>query len=232
MTAGDTITITVPTSGIDPDGDLTYVAGIVGQDGDSVDLSLGRVTSFGATTVKYEAYPRSAGTEVIRYVVRDRFGATSEAFIRVGVVQPGDPQPPIAVLDDIVAAPGRSVNADVLANDLISPDDEVTLTDLSQDQRARSARAVHQARRQHVPGRRTRGGPGQGPLVCHHGRPLRPLPGDADGPRPEGVQQPADRHRRHRGPQGGGDVHDRRRPRQRPRRRRRPEHPAARRRRR
>ena len=77
------------------------------------------------------AYPRSAGTEVIRYVVRDRFGATSEAFIRVGVVQPGDPQPPIAVLDDIVAAPGRSVNADVLANDLISPDDEVTFTDLS-----------------------------------------------------------------------------------------------------
>ena len=131
VTAGDTITITVPTSGIDPDGDLTYVAGIVGQDGDSVDLSLGRVTSFGATTVKYEAYPRSAGTEVIRYVVRDRFGATSEAFIRVGVVQPGDPQPPIAVLDDIVAAPGRSVNADVLANDLISPDDEVTFTDLS-----------------------------------------------------------------------------------------------------
>ena len=131
VTAGDTITVTVPTSGIDPDGDLTYVAGIVGQDGDSVDLSLGRVTSFGATTVKYEAYPRSAGTEVIRYVVRDRFGATSEAFIRVGVVQPGDPQPPIAVLDDIVAAPGRSVNADVLANDLISPDDEVTFTDLS-----------------------------------------------------------------------------------------------------
>ena len=131
VTAGDTITVTVPTSGIDPDGDLTYVAGIVGQDGDSVDLSLGRVTSFGATTVKYEAYPRSAGTEVIRYVVRDRFGATSEAFIRVGVVQPGDPQPPIAVLDDIVAAPGRTVNADVLANDLISPDDEVTFTDLS-----------------------------------------------------------------------------------------------------
>ncbi|MEP6649273.1 MAG: fibronectin type III domain-containing protein [Lapillicoccus sp.] len=134
VTAGDTITITVPTSGIDPDGDLTYVAGIVGGGGgggDAVDLSLGRVTSFGATTVKYEAYPRGAGTEVIRYVVRDRFGATSEAFIRVGVVQPGDPQPPIAVLDDIVAAPGRSVNADVLANDLISPDDEVTFTDLT-----------------------------------------------------------------------------------------------------
>ena len=134
VTAGDTVTVTVPTSGIDPDGDLTYVAGIVGSGdagGESIDLSLGRVTSFGATTVKYEAYPRSAGTEVIRYVVHDRFGATSEAFIRLGVVQPGDPQPPIAVLDDLVAAPGRTVNADVLANDLISPDDEVEYTDLS-----------------------------------------------------------------------------------------------------
>ena len=131
VTAGDTITITVPTSGIDPDGDLTYVAGIVGSDGGPVDLALGRVASFGATTVKYEAYPRSAGTEVIRYVVRDRFGATSEAFIRVGVVQPGDPQPPVAVTDDIVAAPGRTVTADVLANDLITPDDEVTYVDLA-----------------------------------------------------------------------------------------------------
>ncbi len=131
VTAGDTITVTVPTSGIDPDGDLTYVAGILGSNGGPVDLALGRVVSFGATTVKYEAYPRSAGTEVIRYVVRDRFGATSEAFVRVGVVQPGDPQPPVAVTDDIVAAPGRTVTADVLANDLISPDDEVTYVDLT-----------------------------------------------------------------------------------------------------
>ncbi len=131
VTAGDTIVITVPTSGIDPDGDLTYVAGIVGQEGNAVNLRLGRVTSFGAATVKYQAYPRSSGTEVIRYVVRDRFGLTSEALIRVGVVQPGDPQPPVAVADDIVAAPGRTVTADVLGNDLIAPDDEVSYEDLS-----------------------------------------------------------------------------------------------------
>ena len=35
-----------------------------GADGETVDLSLGRVTSFGASTISYEAYPRSAGTEM------------------------------------------------------------------------------------------------------------------------------------------------------------------------
>ena len=67
VTAGDTITLTVPTSGIDPDGDLGYVVGVVGAQEGAIDLSLGRVTSTGAATIRYEAYPRSAGTELIRY---------------------------------------------------------------------------------------------------------------------------------------------------------------------
>ncbi|MDN5795269.1 MAG: fibronectin type III domain-containing protein [Intrasporangium sp.] len=129
VTAGDAISITVPTSGVDPDGDLTFVGGIVGQLGGAVDLEYGRVLGFGAATVRYEAYPRSAGTEVIHYQLRDRFGATSEGFIRVGVVQPGDPQPPVAVEDDVVAAPGRTVHVDPLANDLISDGDAVTFED-------------------------------------------------------------------------------------------------------
>src|SRR6478736_919608 len=131
VTAGDTLSITVPTSGVDPDGDLTFVSGIVGEDGKAVDLKLGRVLGFGAATIRYEAYPRSAGTEVIRYQLRDRFGATSDGFVRVGVVQPGDPQPPVAVEDDVVAAPGRTVRADVLSNDLIAAGDSVSFVDLS-----------------------------------------------------------------------------------------------------
>ncbi|WP_374971123.1 Ig-like domain-containing protein [Terrabacter sp. BE26] len=131
VTAGDTLAITVPTSGVDPDGDLTFVSGIVGEDGKAVDLKLGRVLGFGAATIRYEAYPRSSGTEVIRYQLRDRFGLTSEGFVRVGVVQPGDPQPPVAVEDDIVAAPGRTVHADVLSNDLIAAGDSVSFVDLS-----------------------------------------------------------------------------------------------------
>lgn len=131
VTAGDTLAITVPTSGVDPDGDLTFVSGIVGEDTGPVDLKLGRVVGYGAATIRYEAYPRSAGTEVIRYQLRDRFGATSDGFVRVGVVQPGDPQPPVAVEDDVVAAPGRTVRADVLSNDLIAAGDSVSFVDLS-----------------------------------------------------------------------------------------------------
>ena len=131
VTAGDTLSITVPTSGVDPDGDLTFVSGIVGEDGKAVDLELGRVLGFGAATIRYEAYPRSSGTEVIRYQLRDRFGLSSEGFVRVGVVQPGDPQPPVAVEDDVVAAPGRTVHADVLSNDLIAAGDSVSFVDLS-----------------------------------------------------------------------------------------------------
>ncbi|GAA1881345.1 Ig-like domain-containing protein [Lapillicoccus jejuensis] len=131
VTAGDTITITVPTSGVDPDGDLAYVVGVVGGDGKAVDLSLGRVLSVGPATIRYQAYPRSAGTEVIRYAVRDRFGLASDAFVRVGVVQPGDPQPPVAVADDVVAAPGRTVTVDPTANDLVAPGDTVEYDDFA-----------------------------------------------------------------------------------------------------
>ena len=131
VTAGDTLSITVPTSGVDPDGDLTFVSGIVGEQGQAVDLRLGRVVGFGAATIRYEAYPRSAGTEVIRYQLRDRFGLSSEGFVRVGVVQPGDPQPPVAVEDDIVAAPGRTVHVDLLANDLVADGDSVQFEDFS-----------------------------------------------------------------------------------------------------
>lgn len=132
VTAGDTLTITVPTSGVDPDGDLVFVSGIEGEGGAAAELRLGRVLGFGASSIRYEAYPRSAGTELIRYAVRDRFGLSSTGVIRVGVVQPGDPQPPVAVEDDIVARPGRTVHADVLANDLVAPGDVVELTGLSE----------------------------------------------------------------------------------------------------
>ena len=127
VVAGEPLTITVPTSGVDPDGDSVTVQGIVGEDAETVDLSLGRVTAFGASTISYEAYPRSAGTEVLHYQVRDRFGATSTGFVRIGVVQPGDPQPPVAVEDEVRAAPGKRVTVDVTENDLIARGDAVEL---------------------------------------------------------------------------------------------------------
>ncbi|MEI2731990.1 MAG: fibronectin type III domain-containing protein [Dermatophilaceae bacterium] len=119
----------MPTSGIDPDGDLAYVSGIVGEDGGPVNLKLGRVTSYGASAIRYEAYPMSAGTEVIRYAVTDRYGKSGEGLIRVGVVPPGAPQPPVAVPDEVVAAPGRGLTVDPLANDLVPKNADVVIED-------------------------------------------------------------------------------------------------------
>ncbi|NNM48065.1 Ig-like domain-containing protein [Knoellia koreensis] len=127
VTAGDPLTITVPNSGVDPDGDSVTVVGLTGDDAGAVDLKYGRVTGFGPSTIKYEAYPTSAGTEVLNYVVRDRFGATSTGFVRIGVVQPGDPQPPVAVEDEVRAKPGKSVTVDATMNDLIARGDSVDL---------------------------------------------------------------------------------------------------------
>ena len=127
VTAGDPLTITIPSTGVDPDGDSVTVTGLVGTDGGTVDLRYGRVTSFGASTIRYEAYPTSAGTEVLNYEVRDRFGATSSGFVRIGVVQPGDPQPPVAVPDEVRAKPGKTVTVDATQNDLIGRGDSVEL---------------------------------------------------------------------------------------------------------
>ena len=98
------------------------------------------VTSFGASTIKYEAYPRSAGTEVLHYQVADRFGATSTGFVRIGVVQPGDPQPPVAVEDEVRAAPGKTVTVDVTENDLIARGDAVDLEYEELNEKAELAR--------------------------------------------------------------------------------------------
>ncbi|WP_377642059.1 Ig-like domain-containing protein [Oryzobacter terrae] len=125
VTAGDPITMTVPTFGVDPDGDSVTVAGVVGADGGPVDLTHGRVVAIGPSTIRYESFPLAAGTEVITYEVRDRFGATSRAYVRVGVVQPGDAQPPVAVPDEVFAAPGKTVTVKPLQNDLIARGDVV-----------------------------------------------------------------------------------------------------------
>ena len=125
VTAGDPLTMTVPTFGVDADGDSVSVTGIVGADGGAVDLTHGRVVAIGPSTIRYEAFPLAAGTEVITYEVQDRFGGRSRAFVRVGVVQPGDPQPPVAVADEVFAAPGKTVTLKPLQNDLIARGDVV-----------------------------------------------------------------------------------------------------------
>lgn len=121
--SGETVRITIPTTGIDPDGDTADVVGITAAP------TIGRVVSIGSTSITYEAFPTSSGTDRIGYLVSDRYGRTSGATISIGVAQVSDPQPPRAVDDVVTAAPGAQIRVDVLANDVIAPDDSVTLGD-------------------------------------------------------------------------------------------------------
>ncbi|GAB1510985.1 Ig-like domain-containing protein [Actinophytocola sp. KF-1] len=126
VVAGDTVTITAPTSGVDPDGDTVTVTSIGSAP------ARGRVLSIGATSITYQAYPTSAGTDTFSYLVTDPFGGTGTAAVRVAVVPPGQPQPPVAVDDVVTAAPGAHLTIDVTANDLVAPDDTVTVADLDE----------------------------------------------------------------------------------------------------
>ncbi|MEU0880523.1 Ig-like domain-containing protein [Lentzea sp. NPDC005914] len=125
VVAGDRVTITVPSSGADPDGDSVAVTGIASAP------ALGRVVGMASTSLTYEAFPTSNGTDTFGFVVTDAYGRAGESLIRVAVVPPGDPQPPVAVDDVVTAAPGARLAVNVLANDVRAPGDTVTVEPLA-----------------------------------------------------------------------------------------------------
>lgn len=117
--SGDTLHLRLPGAGVDPDGDAVTLIGI-----DSAP-QLGRIVRFGANSLHYQAYPGSAGTDEFDYRVTDSFGAVASGTVRVAIVPPAQPQPPLAVDDTITVEPGRTAEVDVLANDLIAAGDRV-----------------------------------------------------------------------------------------------------------
>ncbi|MDQ2795623.1 MAG: Ig-like domain-containing protein, partial [Actinomycetota bacterium] len=119
--SGQTVRIAIATTGIDPDGDTANVIGI------SSAPTLGRIVSIGSTSITYEAFPTTSGTDRFGYLVSDPFGKTSTSTVSVGVAQVSDPQPPSAVDDSVTASPGAKVRVDALANDVIASDDAVSI---------------------------------------------------------------------------------------------------------
>lgn len=124
VVAGDTVTVAIPTSGVDPDGDSVAVTGIGSA------ASLGRVSAFNAASLTYESFPTSAGTDVFTYQVTDQYGLSATGRLSVAVVPPGTPQPPVATDQTLTAAPGARLSADVVAGAIVSPGDDVTLLPL------------------------------------------------------------------------------------------------------
>lgn len=121
LVAGGATKIKLPGSGVDPNGDPVTIGGIVSAP------KYGRILSFGGNFLEYQAYPRVAGTDEFEYTVVDSHGAVATATVRVAVVPPGQPQPPLAVPDRLTVEPGRTAVFDPLANDYVAPGDDVRI---------------------------------------------------------------------------------------------------------
>jgi hypothetical protein len=110
--AGGSVTIDVPLSGIDPDGDTVQ---LLGQD---TNPQKGVVTSVGPHSITYQAGDYSTGTDTFTYGVIDALGARATGTIRIGIAKkPGGAPNPVATLDEVSVRPGVTVSVQVLAND-------------------------------------------------------------------------------------------------------------------
>ncbi|GGO91614.1 hypothetical protein GCM10011584_26120 [Nocardioides phosphati] len=122
---GDVVTLKLPPTGSDPDGDSVAITGV------ATAPQLGRILAFGANSLTYQAYPDADGTDEFTYEVSDRFGERASGTVRVGVVEAGEPQAPLAVNDVWFADPSRTVDVDALGNDLRTPGTRVEIQPLT-----------------------------------------------------------------------------------------------------
>ncbi|MER3387589.1 Ig-like domain-containing protein [Microcella pacifica] len=119
--AGSELTVDIPTSGVDIDGDSVMLLSVTGA-------TMGQIGSTGLSSFQYRAGREAAGTEVIRYTVEDAFGARGSGEVRIGVIPPPEiPLPPVAVDDVAEVRPGDTVIVRVLGNDSDPANSAITL---------------------------------------------------------------------------------------------------------
>jgi len=131
VAAGGTVTIPIPTTGVDPDGDSVTLTGITSAP------RLGQILSYNTDSITYRAYPFASngafagGTDSFSYQVQGPTGLTADGEVRVGVSPPAQPQAPVAVDHFVVAAPGDQVDVNLLSGDVVSPGDQVHVEPLA-----------------------------------------------------------------------------------------------------
>lgn len=110
--AGDVVRITIPLSGIDPDGDSVQ---FVGQE---TNPQKGAVIASGPDWMDFQAGDYAAGTDSFTYAVVDALGARATGTVRVGIAARVEgARNPVAVEDDVTTRPGKTLSVQVLAND-------------------------------------------------------------------------------------------------------------------
>jgi len=112
VVAGESVRVTVPLDGVDPDGDSVSLLGV------GTNPEKGSVTSVGTDSIEYQANGTSAGTDTFTYTVVDGLGARASGKVRIGISARADgSRNPIAVADDVTMRPGGTITVRVLDND-------------------------------------------------------------------------------------------------------------------
>lgn len=110
--AGQTVRVTIPLAGIDPDGDSVQ---LIGQ---ATSPTKGAVVASGTDWFDYTAGAYSAGTDSFSYTLTDALGARATGTVRIGIAaNVTGARDPVATKDDVTVRPGRDVTVRVLAND-------------------------------------------------------------------------------------------------------------------
>ncbi len=112
VVAGQSVRVSVPLNGIDPDGDSVQLVGVASNP------DKGSVSDVSSDSLTYDAGDYSAGTDEFTYTVVDALGARATGTVRVGIAARAEQASnPIAEADHVTIRPGGSVTVRVLQND-------------------------------------------------------------------------------------------------------------------
>jgi hypothetical protein len=112
VVAGQSVRVSVPLNGIDPDGDSVQLVGVASNP------DKGSVSDVSSDSLTYDAGDYSAGTDEFTYTVVDALGARATGTVRVGIAPRAEQASnPIAEADHVTIRPGGSVTVRVLQND-------------------------------------------------------------------------------------------------------------------
>lgn len=123
VVAGQSVRVTVPLAGIDPDGDSVQVMGVASNP------EKGSVADVTSDALTYEAGEYSAGTDEFTYTVVDALGARATGTVRIGIAPRAEQAgSPVAEADHVTIRPGGSVTVRVLQNDSDPEGGRLTVT--------------------------------------------------------------------------------------------------------